>query len=149
MDVDVVRQLCCRVTGFDALADHPEVDLATEAEHSRVTVEHGLDVLAAHLGGAPEIGELLGHRGGRDELGNDAFAPDHDRCRAVAEERLELGLGLGETRVGSDYQGGGTASPTHAVERRAQRPEAGPHRSGEVRDRDLTGEIRSGGDDAR
>ena len=35
VDVDVVGQLRCCVTGFDALVQHPEVDLAAEAEHPR------------------------------------------------------------------------------------------------------------------
>ena len=35
VDVHVVGQLRCRVTGFDALVQHPEVDLAAEARARR------------------------------------------------------------------------------------------------------------------
>ena len=34
VDVHVIGQLRCLIAGFDALVQHPEVDLAAEAEHA-------------------------------------------------------------------------------------------------------------------
>src|SRR5262249_60483388 len=48
----------------------------------------------ALLVGAEDIGELFAHRGGGDELRHDVVLPDGDRERAVAQQRLELRLGL-------------------------------------------------------
>ena len=99
--------------------------------------------------GAPEVRELLGDGRRRHELGDHAVRADRDRGRAVAEERLQLRLGLGEPRIGRDDQRAPDAARPDRVDRGAERRDAGPHGAAEVRDGSRARQVGGGRDDAR
>ena len=60
VNVDLIGKLGSAVTGGDLRVNSPKVDLTAEAEYAGTPVEHRLDLVDTHIGGAPQVADHPG-----------------------------------------------------------------------------------------